>query len=114
MDDRNSGLRLCRLDEIPDGEARGFIVADAGGRRSIFVFRDGERVFGYVNACPHIGSPLDWVEDQFMAPDGNLFQCATHGALFRTHDGYCVAGPCAGASLATAAVELRDSEVICR
>jgi len=28
-----------------------------------------------------------------------LIQCATHGALFRIRDGYCVAGPCAGQGL---------------
>ncbi len=108
-----AGQRICRLEEIPDGEARGFTIAGEEGRRDIFVFRDGERVVGYVNSCPHAGSPLDWVEDRFMAPDDDLFQCATHGARFRTSDGFCVAGPCAGASLTAVPVTLRDGEVIC-
>ncbi|MEE8263379.1 MAG: Rieske (2Fe-2S) protein, partial [Gammaproteobacteria bacterium] len=40
-----------------------------------------------------------WVPDQFLDETGNLLQCATHGALFRIEDGFCVAGPCTGASL---------------
>jgi nitrite reductase/ring-hydroxylating ferredoxin subunit len=28
-----------------------------------------------------------------------MIQCALHGALFRIEDGYCLYGPCQGASL---------------
>ena len=53
----------------------------------------------YENACPHTGGPLDWVPDRFLAPGKDMILCATHGALFRIEDGYCLAGPCAGERL---------------
>jgi nitrite reductase/ring-hydroxylating ferredoxin subunit len=42
---------------------------------------------------------LDWVENQFFTADGDLLQCATHGALYRPESGECVAGPPCGKSL---------------
>ena len=50
-------------------------------------------VLGYLNACPHVGTPLDLVPDQFLSEDGRHLVCATHGALFRIEDGFCVDGP---------------------
>lgn len=98
-------LVLCRLEEIPDGEGKGFVLESAeadrlaGGAEQIFVVRQGEKIFGYINACPHLSTPLDWIEDQFMTQDKQGILCATHGAMFRIDDGYCVAGPCEGDSL---------------
>ena len=74
--------------------------------------RRGTAVHGYVNTCPHAGSPLDWVPDRFMSADGRHLLCATHGALFRVDDGFCIAGPCAGASLRPVAVTVRDGLVV--
>ena len=102
-------LALCRLEEIPDGEARNFVVDE--GRRQVFVHRQGETVRGYVNSCPHTGTPLDWVENQFMTVDKQRILCATHGAQFRIDDGYCVFGPCEGDSLEPIPVALRDGVV---
>ena len=101
---------LCRLEEIEDGEGRGFTIdgagEGAGGGESldIFVVRRGLSVFGYVNSCPHVGTPLDWAPDQFISDDGAYIQCATHGALFEIEDGACIAGPCAGDRLRPVAV----------
>ena len=65
----------------------------------LLVMRQGGRIVAYVNRCPQRGTPLDWVPDRFLAPDGRHFQCATHGARFRIADGFCVAGPCRGERL---------------
>lgn len=109
--------RLCRLDEIPDGEGIGFSLdreeADrlANGHLQIFVLRRGSRVFGYANSCPHLSSPLDWVENQFMTPDKTRIMCATHGAQFRIEDGHCVSGPCEGDALTPLQVSVRQGVV---
>jgi nitrite reductase/ring-hydroxylating ferredoxin subunit len=100
---------LCRLEEIPDGEGRNFVVDS--GKSQIFVVRQGDRIHGYVNSCPHIGTPLDWIEDQFMTLDKQLILCATHGAQFRIADGYCVSGPCEGDSLQSISVVLQNGIV---
>lgn len=111
-------LRLCRLADIPDGEGSGFTLpqeaADrlAGGDPDIFIVRLGNRVFGYANSCPHLSSPLDWIENQFMTPDKSHILCATHGAQFRIEDGVCVAGPCRGDALTPLPLSIRDGTVM--
>ncbi len=49
---------LCRLDELPDGGSRGFIVSGVGETGDLFLVRRGARVYVYVNSCPHLGTPL--------------------------------------------------------
>lgn len=100
---------LCRLEDIPDGEGRGFEV-DSG--EDILVVRRGDQAYGYLNICPHAASPLDWVENQFMNLDKSHILCATHGAEFRIEDGFCVLGPCRGRSLTPVAITIRGGEVI--
>lgn len=103
---------LCRLDEIPSPGSKGFALGDGPERRGIFVVRSVNSVHAYVNSCPHIGIPLDWVPDRFLTRDKALIQCATHGAQFRIHDGHCIFGPCRGASLSPVAVAVRDGAVV--
>ena len=62
------------------------------------VLKDG-KLYCYHNICPHTGANLDWSQDQFLNAKTDLIQCATHGALFRIEDGFCVSGPCAGQKL---------------
>ncbi|MEJ1994923.1 MAG: Rieske (2Fe-2S) protein [Limibacillus sp.] len=97
---------LCRLDEIEDGAAKGFSLELDGERLEVFVVRRGRELFAYENACPHIGTPLDWTPDRFLDAAGDNILCATHGALFRIEDGYCTAGPCAGDRLNRYEIEI--------
>jgi nitrite reductase/ring-hydroxylating ferredoxin subunit len=90
---------LCKLDEIEDGQAKSFTFGEGADEREIFVVREDDQVFGYVNSCPHLGTPLNWDGDRFISDDSGLILCATHGALFEIEDGECVSGPCAGQSL---------------
>ncbi len=105
------GLRtLCRLDDLPDGEAKGFPAA-TGGFTGLFAIRQGRVVRVYVNACPHLGLPLDWAPDRFLSVDGTRIVCATHGAEFRISDGECLAGPCYGDRLEPVTVRIEDGVV---
>jgi nitrite reductase/ring-hydroxylating ferredoxin subunit len=90
---------LCPPADIPPGATRAFPPAegDAHGIFAVHHFREG--VLFYVNACPHLGVPLDWLPGQFLTLDGTRIVCATHGAEFRISDGYCLRGPCRGESL---------------
>ncbi len=95
-----AGRILCRLDDLAVPGSKGFTLGTGAAAREIFVVRDASGVYAYENDCPHAGSMLDWVPDRFLTRDKTHILCATHGATFRIHDGYCVCGPCAGASLA--------------
>ena len=114
QDGRRSGVsspasaRLCRLDELADGAARGFVIGAGSERYEIFVYREAGRVRGFRNACPHVGTPFDVMPDEFLSEDGSHFLCHTHGALFRIEDGFCTAGPCKGESLKSVPLRLEE------
>jgi nitrite reductase/ring-hydroxylating ferredoxin subunit len=103
---------LCRLAEIPEPGARGFTLEAEAGRREVFVVRSLGHVFAYENACPHIGTPLDFMPDQFLTRDRRHLLCSTHGALFEIATGLCIYGPCKGRSLRVVSVALRDGVVV--
>ncbi len=104
--------RLCRVDDVPDGGARGFrLDPDDPASLRVIVVRLGEEVRVYRNRCPHRGTPLDWVPDHLLDAAGLHLVCATHGALFRLEDGHCVAGPCTGDALSVLASSVVAGEV---
>jgi nitrite reductase/ring-hydroxylating ferredoxin subunit len=107
-------LRLCGLDELEDPGSSGFSVLFSGVLTDILVVRQRERVYGYLNSCPHTGGPLDWVSGRFLDPDREYIQCATHAALFRIADGVCVSGPCAGDYLTPVSMVVEEGDVILR
>ncbi len=101
---------LCRLDDIPDNGSKGFLPPP-GGFTGLFAIRQGDAVRVYVNSCPHIGTPLDWMPDRFLSADGSHIICATHGAEFRIADGECVYGPCKGDRLEAVMIQINDGTV---
>ena len=101
---------LCPLSDLQDGTSKGFPPAP-GAFTGLFAVRQGDAVHVYVNACPHIGTPLDWVPDRFLSHDGSRIICATHGAEFRITDGECLRGPCFGDRLEPVAIEIKDGTI---
>lgn len=102
---------LCHIGEIEDPGSRGFTVGIHGRSVDILVVRKGDDVYAFLNRCPHTGSPLDWMPDQFLSIDRNHIQCATHAALFQIDNGYCVSGPCSGESLQAVPLEVRSGQI---
>lgn len=47
------GTPLCRIDEILDGKGREFVFGTGMAAWRGLVVRRGDRVFGYVDECPH-------------------------------------------------------------
>ncbi|HUB91101.1 MAG TPA: Rieske 2Fe-2S domain-containing protein [Dyella sp.] len=111
METAASPRRLCRLDDMPDGEAMALDVTLPEGEESVILLRQGEHVKAWLNICPHAGRRLDWAPGKFLISRGMLV-CAAHGASFRTEDGECVGGPCKGESLRAIAVHVAKDEVM--
>lgn len=102
---------LCRLDDIQEGRSQG-VAPNARGRDRILLVRQGGRVYGYVNTCPHYDrAPMAWKKDEFLNGDRSRILCAAHGALFRIEDGVCEVGPCLGQALTRVEVIIQDGAV---
>ena len=102
---------LCQFEDLPDGRSKGVLPNDRG-RDQVVLVRQGSRVFGYINNCPHYDkAPLGWKKDEFLTADRQHIMCASHGALFRVTDGACELGPCLGQSLAPVHIEVKEGSV---
>jgi nitrite reductase/ring-hydroxylating ferredoxin subunit len=101
---------LCALEDIPDGDARGFRPS-AHLEDRLFAVRRGHAVHVYLNSCPHNWRPLDWAQDKFLATRGGDIVCFAHGAHFDVASGICTAGVCAGDRLIKVPVQIRDGQV---
>ena len=102
---------LCRLDELPEGGARGFPPAP-GGLVGLLLVRRGGAARVYANVCPHLGVALDRVPGRFLAPGGADLRCGTHGAAFSADTGECLDGPCRGDRLTAIDAVVADGMVL--
>jgi len=85
--------KLCLQIDLQDEQSKGF---DEFG---VFAVKYDGVITVYRNHCPHLGTPLEFMPDQFLSFDKSFVHCATHGALFEHRSGYCVSGPCSGQHL---------------
>ena len=102
---------LCALSDIPAHGSKG-VLPNRRGRDRGLVVRQGDRVYAYVNNCPHYDrAPLGWKKDGFLNGAGDRIMCAAHGALFTIEDGACVIGPCMGQGLTPIPVSIVGDQV---
>jgi len=94
----HSDFFLCRLDELAEGQARGFDPLQRG-KDSVFALMHEGQLRIYRNSCPHLDVRLEYRKDRFLSADGQLIVCYAHGAQFHPSTGECVYGPCLGQRL---------------
>ena len=91
---------ICASLSLPEGgKGVRFALARQAGAEKGFAVRHAGAACAFVNRCPHLGTELDWQPGEFFEESGLYLVCSTHGALFEPDTGFCVAGPCRGASL---------------
>jgi nitrite reductase/ring-hydroxylating ferredoxin subunit len=100
------GTVLCTLDELADGSGRVFTWGAGKTAVGVVVLRQGDAVTAYRNICPHFQIPLD--HRTTVTRFREFVLCSHHYAAFRVADGYCVEGPCEGASLTPVALAVGD------
>jgi nitrite reductase/ring-hydroxylating ferredoxin subunit len=103
---------VCALADLVDPGSRAFTIGRGDWPVRGLVVRRHGAVHAYVNRCPHAGHPLNLRPHEFLTPDRSLVVCNSHGALFEVATGYCVSGPCAGASLRRIPIEVRAGYVL--
>ena len=100
---------LASIEDIPDGQSRGF-DPDATGRDTLFIVRQGRALYAYRNACPHIdGAPMAWRQNAYLSGDRRRIVCHAHGAQFDIATGVCLLGPCEGQALTPIALHTLSS-----
>jgi nitrite reductase/ring-hydroxylating ferredoxin subunit len=105
-------VRLCHLDDLPDGDSRGFDPFRAG-QDTLLVVRQGRELYAWLNSCPHIGgTPMAWRKDAFLNAARDRIVCAAHGALFDIVSGRCDLGPCLGQTLTPLRVMLAADDAV--
>jgi 3-phenylpropionate/trans-cinnamate dioxygenase ferredoxin subunit len=93
-------IRLCDIDEIPEGEGVRF-----PGPGPVAVFRTGDEVFVLDDACSHQGASLS---DGYL--EGCWVECPLHEAFFSLHTGV-PSGPPAKRPVRTYTVMVADGVV---
>jgi nitrite reductase/ring-hydroxylating ferredoxin subunit len=118
-DDTSPAYAICAVADIANRRSKGFhlLRLEPDGREvpwHIFILRWDRKLYGYVNACPHQGTHLDWEHDQFLDPGNDRLVCGKHGSLFDVATGACTEGPCRGASLQKLQLSVIDNEICVR
>ena len=106
------GTRLCRLDDVKDGECLEVRFGEAPDALSLVVMRSAGQAWAYVNVCPHFSLPLNSQPNAFLVTGERRVMCAYHCAIFRFDDGLCVEGPAEGLHLDAVPVHVVDGEVL--
>ena len=107
---------ICSADAIANQRCKDFALLRIGEDGSavpwqIIIVRWGQNFYGYVNRCPHQGSPLNFEKDQFFDSERRFLMCGKHGSLFDITTGICVEGPCHGQGLESVKVLVVDGDL---
>ena len=108
----DSGEWRCATADLPPGRTLTFRLERGGRRVEGFVVNHEGQIRAWINACPHVGTPLDLWPNEFYSEDGRTLVCSTHGAVFEPVTGYCVAGPCATDSLRPLPLRCEDGTLV--
>ena len=100
---------LCTLADL--GKTGAFGVERDSEPFDIVIVRDGDVVRGFVNSCPHRGTPLETFPHRFLDETGRQLICSTHGARFDVADGKCLSGPCKVEALCPVALVLSGERI---
>lgn len=98
--------KLCRVEEIPQGQSLG-IKPSGGGKDDMFLVNYQGQIYAYRNSCPHWpGSTMPVLRNKYLDEGAQHIVCHGHGALFDIRSGLCVKGPCLGQALTSVALEV--------
>lgn len=80
-EDTSTWVKLTTIDQIP----KSGILTGKVGKNSLILYRQGENVTCYLNACPHLATPLDMGK-----LDHGILTCKSHGFQYNLETGECL------------------------
>ncbi|HYW20382.1 MAG TPA: NifU family protein [Nodularia sp. (in: cyanobacteria)] len=80
-DDTSTWVKLTTIDQIPESG----ILTGKVGKNALILYRQGENVTCYLNACPHLATPL-----AMGKLDHGILTCASHGFQYNLETGECL------------------------
>lgn len=96
---------VCRVDELPDGEAVRVPAEGTGTADAVAVFNDGGHLFAINDTCTHANASLS----EGWAQDGHV-ECPLHGGAFCLRTGEAVGAP-ASVNTTTHGVEVHEGAI---
>lgn len=102
----------CAAADLAPGHTAKFRLECGGKRVNGFVVNHDGAYHAYMNRCPHVGTPLDLWENEFLSEDARQIVCATHGAVFEPATGRCTMGPCAGDALTALPLRREGEDIV--
>lgn len=80
-EDTATWVKVTTVDQIPPSG----ILTGKIGKNSLILYRHGENVNCYLNACPHLATPLDRGK-----LDNHILTCPSHGFQYNLQTGDCL------------------------
>jgi nitrite reductase/ring-hydroxylating ferredoxin subunit len=105
-------VRVHRITNLREGEARVFSFPTDYGDMQGFVIRHSGGVCAYENKCRHWPVPLDYGNADFYVASLDRIRCKHHGAEFDPGTGECDAGPCKGDTLTRFDLEIEGDDAV--
>lgn len=106
------GKVVARTGELAHGMTKKFRLQCGAAEAEALLVNYAGNLYAYLNRCRHIAISMDWVDNQFFTEDKRYLICANHGATYEPTTGECVWGPCFGAFLETAPLEISGGKVV--
>lgn len=101
----NVRLSVCRAEDVPPGQMRGFII---DGLEILIIHGPKDTFYALSNECTHGEAPLDLGE---LLLDKREVQCGVHEGRFNIVTGEATAKPC-DEPLPVYGVEIVDGDVV--
>jgi nitrite reductase/ring-hydroxylating ferredoxin subunit len=105
------GTELGSIEDLADGDAKEYVFGRGASAFVMFVVRQGERLYGYLNLCPHSSLPLNYRAGEFLNEAKTRIRCTMHFAEFRIEDGFGVLGAAENCWLDPVPVEVADGKI---
>lgn len=103
---------LIALNQLPNvGLAYRSSFNNGSTENAALVFHYQDKVYAYLNQCPHLGLELDWLPGEVFDLENANLMCATHGARFDPQSGLCISGPCVGQTMVALKLKILDGVV---